>query len=70
MIGILILSIIIVLYFLGVVGVLSIVGAIVFMIFAFLALIFDEIYDKPKRITFIIVSLGGIALIIFDITSG
>jgi hypothetical protein len=67
MIGILILIIIIALYLLGVVGVLSIAGAIVFMIFGLLALVFDETYDKPKRIAFIILALCGIVLIIYDV---
>ena len=66
MIGLIILAIIVILFFLGYVGILSVIGAIIFMFGTLGALIYDEIYDKIKRIAFIIIALFGVALIIFD----
>ncbi len=69
MIGLIVLAIIIILYFLGMVGALSVAGALVLAVGSFMALIYDRPKDKWKRACFIALSVAGIALIVYDAVS-
>jgi len=70
MIGIIVLAIVIVLYFLGIVGIWSVAGALVLSIGSFGALVYDGSKDKLKRAAFIIISIVGIAMMVYDAISG
>ena len=69
MIGLLVLAIILILYFLGIVGILSIIGAVIMGIGSFGALVFDETYDRIKRVAFVVIAVAGVCLIAFDLIS-
>lgn len=66
-IGLIVLAVIVVLYFLGIVGLLSILGAIFILIGSFGALVYDEIDERLHRAGFIIVTIFGIILIVGDL---
>ena len=66
MIGLIVLAIIIILYFLGIVGALSVAGAIVMAFGSLMALIYDRPKDKWKRAGFVILSIIGIGMMVWD----
>jgi len=64
--GLLILAIVVALYFLGIVGPLSVAGALVLAAGSLMALIYDRPKDRWKRACFIALTLAGIAMIAYD----
>ncbi len=67
MIGLIVLAIVIVLYFMGMVGALSIAGALVLAVGSFGTLVYDGRREKWKRAAFIILSIAGIAMMVYDV---